>query len=81
MASMTIRNLDDALKTKLRLQAAINNRSMEEEARTILKIALSKPTPEAPNLAQSIRSRLETVGGVELDIAPRAPIRNVTDFT
>ncbi len=41
MASMTIRDLDDRLKRRLRIQAARNNRSMEEEARAILKAALS----------------------------------------
>jgi plasmid stability protein len=41
MASITIRNLEDGLKTALRVEAANNNRSMEEEARIILRTALS----------------------------------------
>ena len=36
MASITIRNLDDAAKEKLRMRAARNGRSMEEEARLLL---------------------------------------------
>lgn len=43
MASMTIRNLDDDLKVKLRIRAAMNGRSMEEELRVILRAELSKP--------------------------------------
>ena len=72
MASMTIRNLDDGLKAKLRLQAARHNRSMEEEARVILRTALSKSEVKAPNLAESLRFRIEAIGGFELEIAPRA---------
>ena len=40
MASLTIRKLDDALKKRLRLRAAQNGRSMEDEARTILRLSL-----------------------------------------
>src|SRR5262249_39953237 len=39
MPSITIRQLDDALKRRLRLRAARNGRSMEDEARTILRDA------------------------------------------
>ncbi len=34
MASITVRNLEDGLKHRLRIRAAENGRSMEEEART-----------------------------------------------
>ena len=44
VASLTIRNLDDATKAQLRLQAARHGRSMEEEARTILREAVSGGT-------------------------------------
>jgi len=39
MASITIRNLDDPLKARLRVQAATHGRSMEDEARDILRTA------------------------------------------
>ena len=39
MASITIRQLDEDLKRRLRLRAARNGRSMEDEARTILRSA------------------------------------------
>ncbi len=42
MASMTIRNLDDGVKTELRKRAAGNGRSMEEEVRLILRDAVGQ---------------------------------------
>ena len=81
MASMTIRNLEDGLKAKLRLQAARHNRSMEDEARHILRDALTVPQERTLNLAESIRLRLDAVGGVELDIPSRALAREAPDFS
>jgi phosphopantothenoylcysteine decarboxylase/phosphopantothenate--cysteine ligase len=44
MASITIRGLDEELKQRLRLRAARNGRSMEDEARTILRdMAADRP--------------------------------------
>ena len=49
MASITIRNLDDGLKRRLRVRAAENGRSMEEEARDILRRTVGEThTPEGP---------------------------------
>jgi len=47
MATLTIRNLDDEIKELLRLSAAKNGHSMEEEARTILKQALLASPPRS----------------------------------
>ncbi|MBY5591686.1 plasmid stabilization protein [Rhizobium leguminosarum] len=80
MASMTIRDLDDALKQRLRVRAATHGRSMEDEARDILRTALATTEPVARNLADTIRARLQSVGGVELEIPPRQPIRDAPDF-
>ena len=49
MASITIRNLDDYVKAKLRVRAARHGRSMEEEAREILRAALNQRRSEARN--------------------------------
>jgi antitoxin FitA len=81
MASITIRNLDDALKRKLRLRAAERNHSMEEEARDILRDALAQESAPAENLADAIRKLIEPTGGVELSLPPREPIRDPPDFT
>lgn len=75
MASMTIRNLDDGLKRQLRLQAARHNRSMEDEARDILRTALAASDSRPKNLAEAIRARIEGAGGVELELPVREPIR------
>ena len=70
MANMTIRNLDDDIKQRLRIQAAEHGHSMEEEARAILRAALAEPAPPA-NLARAIRARFAPLGSVELDIPSR----------
>ncbi len=80
MASMTIRNIDDALKQRLRLRAAVHGRSMEDEARDILRVALAANERPARNLAETIRARLDAVGGVDLEVPAREPIRDAPDF-
>ncbi|UXN57719.1 FitA-like ribbon-helix-helix domain-containing protein [Phyllobacterium zundukense] len=80
MASMTIRNIDDPLKRRLRLRAASHGRSMEDEARDILRAALSVDGKQPRNLALAIRSRIALLGGVELETAPRELIREPIDF-
>lgn len=81
MASITIRNLDDNVKSRLRVRAAHHGRSMEEEARQILKDALAEKSPERLNLAQMIRRYIDPVGGVDLEIPPRQPVRPPPDLT
>lgn len=75
MASITIRDIDEQLKTRLRVRAAHHGRSMEEEARDILRSALSTARTRSGSLVDSIRARIERLGGVELEIAPREAIR------
>ncbi|MBB4567985.1 FitA-like ribbon-helix-helix domain-containing protein [Rhizobium leucaenae] len=77
MASITIRNIDDHLKARLRIRAAAHGRSMEDEARDILRAALSTAEKRQPNLAEAIRRRMAATGGVILEIAPREPSRPV----
>src|SRR5580704_14360217 len=75
MATLTIRDLDDALKLKLRLRAASQNRSMEEEARQILRAALQQPAPANGTLVARVRKRFDGLGDVQLAIEPREAIR------
>jgi plasmid stability protein len=63
MAAITIRNLNDSLKTKLRMRAASHDRSMEEEARSILREALQE---EEHGLGSLIHERFLEAGGGEL---------------
>ncbi|GGK47671.1 FitA-like ribbon-helix-helix domain-containing protein [Salinarimonas ramus] len=70
MASITIRNLDDELKRRLRIRAAEHDRSMEEEAREILRRAVQMPATRE-NLGAAIHRRFAALGGVELELPPR----------
>ena len=80
MASITIRNLDEPLKARLRVQAATHGRSMEDEARDILRTALNTERAPPANLAAAIRARFAPLGGVELPDVPREPMREPPDF-
>ncbi len=80
MASITIRRLDDRLKARLRVRAAHHGRSMEEEARQILKAELAKEPKREENLAVSIRRIIAPTGGVDLVFPKREPIRRPPDF-
>ncbi len=79
MANITIRNLDDALKRKLRIRAAEHGQSMEEEVREILRQAVGEASPPR-DLAAAIRKRMAPLGGVDLDIPAREPVREPPSF-
>ena len=81
MASITIGNLDESVKRKLRLRAAQRNRSMEEEARDILRTVLAQDSVPTGNLANAIRKRIEPLGGVDLSLPARSPMGEPIDFT
>ncbi len=75
MATMTIRNIDDQLKARLRVQAAQHGRSMEDEARDILRAALSSVQVRGTSLVDAIRARVAPLGGVDLELPTREPMR------
>lgn len=79
MASITIRNIDDEVKTRLRVRAAQNGRSMEEEARRILREAVRRKQ-DSQDLARLIGARFGPLGGVELELPPREPGREPPIF-
>lgn len=83
MAVMTIRNLEDDVKARLRLQAARHGRSMEEEARSILRAALTTRVEEdsGASLYAAIRARVEPLGGFELELPPRDSMPEPPDFS
>ena len=82
MASITIRNLDDGVKTRLRVRAAEHHRSMEEEVRTILRDAVNDDRIAPRDLAAFTRQCFAPLGGVELELPPRrGPMREPPDFT
>ncbi len=80
MASITIRNLDEATKKRLRLRAARRNHSMEEEARAILREAVREDAEGAGNLADAIGRRFRALGGVELVVPARSSERPPPSF-
>jgi len=80
MASITIRNLDDKLKQHLRMRAAQHGRSMEDEARDILRTALAEDRAAPQDLGLAIRRRFTPFGGVELPIARRELVRDPPDL-
>ncbi len=80
MANITIRYLDDELKTRLRDRASANGRSMEEEARIILREAVGREA-EPENLASFIRECFEPLGGVELKLPSREPMHEPPEFS
>jgi plasmid stability protein len=82
MTTLTIRNVDPALKEELRVRAARHGRSMEAELRHILKEALGGEKRQAePNLAEAIRRRFLPLGGAD-ELEPHAlvPVRDPPRF-
>ncbi len=80
MANLTIRNIDETLKRKLRIQAAENGVSMEEAARRILQASLSVEKPVPNKLGDAIRERFQAIGGVDLPEPDREIVREPPDF-
>ena len=70
MASITIRNLEDDTKHRMKLRAALHGRSMEEEARDILRRATAQEDTPV-NLVTSVRNRLSTADRMDLPLPPR----------
>jgi plasmid stability protein len=81
MASLTIRNLEESLKQRLRVRAAEQGRSMEEEARVLLREALgAAPKSPPPHLVDLARSLFGPRHGVDLPLPERRPPRPAPDF-
>ena len=87
MASLTIRNIDEQVKSKLRVNAAIKGVSMEEEVRQVLTRAVLAPAndathPNIGNLFSRIRARMDANGfkGVDLELPVREPMREPPQF-
>jgi plasmid stability protein len=71
MEALSIRDLDDSVKEKLRVRAAQHGRSMEAEIRAILTSAVTDEAPQA-DLFSALTERFARLGGVDLDLPPRA---------
>ena len=75
MASITIRNLDESIKARLRVRAAHHKRSMEDEARKILRAALTDEPAPGLSLADAIHIRFKAIGGADLRLPVRKAMR------
>ena len=82
MSSITIRNLDEGLKTSLRLRAARHGLSMEQEVRNILKSSLAAEASPASGLAfaMHIHQRFEGLNASDTPVPERTPARVVPDL-
>jgi plasmid stability protein len=81
MATLTIRQLDEKTKTRLRVRAAHHGRSMEAEAREILRSALHASSGAKGNPADAIRKRFAAFGGLKLQFPARDAMRHAPDFS
>ena len=74
MASLLIRNFDNALHAKLKARAKAHHRSLEEEARETLRhaVALDNGAPTSENLASLAARLFSDIGDFELELPTRA---------
>lgn len=79
MASITIRNLDESLKAKLRLQSAQHGCSMEAEVRDILQKVLS-PSIAPSNFAERVHKHFALLHLESLHIPERQSVRTPPDL-
>ena len=79
MATLTIRNLDDDIRDHLRVRAACNGRSMEDEVRVLLRSAMTTGLPS--QVWQKSRELFSDDNGIILDVPERSPDRQIPDFS
>ena len=80
MAALSIRDLDDSVKEKLRLRAAGHGRSMEAETRLILTAAATEEERPRTDLFSALAERFGQLGGVDLDVPARTTPPRAADF-
>lgn len=79
MATLTIRNLDEETRDRLRVRAASRGHSMEQEARQILRQAVSGA--DGPALWARSRELFSGDRGVDLGLTDRRADRKAPDFS
>ena len=80
MSNITIQNFDDDLKKLLQKRAHYYGRSLEEEAKEILRVVLKETPVEPLNLAETIHKRFADLGEFEIPAIPREPLREPPTF-
>jgi antitoxin FitA len=79
MSTLTVRNLDDELKARLRVRAAEHGRSMEAEARAILRSTLGGGDASG-GLGSRIHERFAGVAGDKLELPARDELPRAADL-
>ncbi len=80
MATITIRNLEETTKSRLRVEAAKHGLSMEEYARRLLRRGLGVGD-ETGGLGSRIHGYFAESSGIELQLPGRSPVRPAPDFS
>ena len=80
MASITVRNLDDEVKRKLRVRAAEHGCSMEAELRQIISEAVNTDSTTRKGLGTRIHERFKAIGGIDLELPTRTATREPPSF-
>jgi len=80
VAAVSVRDLDESVRERLRVRAARHGRSMEAEIRAILTDAVTPPT-DSNGLAQTLLARFGDLGGVELELPPRTEAPRAADLS
>ncbi len=79
MPMLTIRNIDESLKARLKVVAAQHGVSMEEEVRRIIRDAI-QPNSQEKGLGSRIHQRFAKVGGVDIELPSRKTARQAPEF-
>lgn len=80
MTSILLNNIDETTHARLRVRAAARNRSMEDEARDILRSVLGAEEAQPVHLGTAIHEIFAPLGGVELPEIQREPMREPPRF-
>ncbi len=80
MSTLTVRNLDDGLKARLRVRAAENGRSMEAEARAILRSTLIGNVGANDRLGSRIHERFAGLRADRLELPARTELPRAADL-
>jgi plasmid stability protein len=80
MSSLTVRDLDESVKNRLRVRAARNGRSMEEEVRQILQAIVAPEQAGHLSFAERINSRFAGLNVDSLPIPARQLSRTPPDI-
>ena len=79
MAALSIRDLDDGVREKLRTRAAQHGRSMEAEIRDILTTAVADDAPTT-DLFSALIDRFGRLGGIDLVLPARTAAPRAASF-